>query len=240
MTTGWQGGGSACRPARFHANLALVKLICPRCQQPLPLDDVNVARDVALCRRCQQTFSFAEVALDCDLRAVDLARPPPGAWFRTEGRDFEVGATTRSGAAFFLVPFTLFWSGGSMAGIYGTQFWKGHFDWKLSLFGLPFLLGTCILVPACLMAIAGRVVVRGRNEQGEIFTGVGPIGWRRRFRWGDVTAVGFGTARWQRNYRPVRQILLETPRQKLKFASGLKEERQNFLLAALRRQLGPR
>ena len=196
---------------------------CPRCHQPIPLDDVNVTKDIALCRRCGQTFSFEEVSSHRDAAAVDLNQPPKGAWLREEAGNFEVGVTTRSGSAFFFIPFTLFWSGGSMAIIYGTQIAKGHFDWTQSLFGLPFLLGTCVLVPLCLLTVTGRVTVRVANQEGVVFTGVGGIGWRQRFRVGDVTAVRFGKARWQRNYQPVRQIHIETPAKTLKFASGVNE-----------------
>ena len=47
---------------------------------------------------------------------------------------------------FFFLPFTAIWSGGSMIGIYGTQFWKCEFDLGQSLFGIPFLLGTIVLL----------------------------------------------------------------------------------------------
>ena len=42
---------------------------------------------------------------------------------------FRLTLSTRSCIAFFLVPFTLFWAGGSLGGIYGTQIAKGEFNW---------------------------------------------------------------------------------------------------------------
>ncbi len=211
--------------------------LCPRCQRPIPLDDINVGKDLALCRGCGQAYGFSELAFELDTLNHVAARPPQGSWFRKEGRDFEVGASTRSWSALFLIPFTLFWSGISMSMIYGTQITKGHFDWKQSLFGLPFLLGTCFLVPACLMLAVGHVAVRVRDLQGEIFTGVGFLGWRRRFPWTEVTAIRLETVHHGRRSGPTRKIRLETPKKQLAFASALEEMRQNFLVAMLRQQL---
>ena len=51
---------------------------CPVCRAAIPLEDVNVAADLALCRACGKTCSFAmlsgssEISLDC------LAHPPRG------------------------------------------------------------------------------------------------------------------------------------------------------------------
>lgn len=58
---------------------------------------------------------------------------------------FEISATTESPIAFFLVPFMLVWSGGSLGGIYGTQIANGHFNLFLSLFGIPFCNGDNII-----------------------------------------------------------------------------------------------
>lgn len=221
--------------------LTAVKHLCPHCQRLIPLDDINVAKDVALCRCCGQATSFAElVEEDDDAPVVKVSHPLKGTWLQEKGRNFEVGATTRSWSALFFIPFTLFWAGGLMIMIYGAWVAKGRFEGKHFLFILPFLLGTSLLALTCLMTTLGQVVVRVKNQQGEVFTGVGPVGWRRRFRLGEVGNVRFGTANWKVNGQLVRQLWLETSGKTLKFASGVSQERQEFLLATLRRQLGRR
>src|SRR5690349_15450453 len=134
-------------------NRANVKLTCPTCQGTIPLEDANVSTDIALCRHCSKTFSFAELSQDKVVPDVDTSRPPGGVWMKSRGGEFEVGAASRSWAALFLVPFTLLWSGGSLGGIYGTQIARGRFNLTQSLFGIPFLLGSLILVPATLMTV---------------------------------------------------------------------------------------
>lgn len=220
--------------------LATVNYLCPHCQRPIPLDDINVAKDIALCRGCGQATSFAELVEEENVPAAKVSQPPKGTWFREEGRNFEVGATTRSSSALFFIPFALFWSGGLTVLFYGSQIVKGHFDWAGALFSLPFLLGACVLILTCLMMTLGRVTVRVRDQEGEVFTGVGPIGWRRRFRLGEVRGVRFGTANWQQNGQLVRQLWIETSGKTLKFASSVARERQDFLLGVLRRQIGRR
>ncbi len=217
-----------------------VKISCPNCQRGIPLEDVNVSTDVALCRACTQTFSFAELAQDQATPATDLSRPPAGTWLRQMGGGFEVGATTRSGLAFFLVPFTLLWSGGSLSGIYGSQLLKGQLDWKLSLFGLPFLLGSCFLVPFTLMSVFGKVAVRRTGERGEVFLGIGRVGWSRQFRWSDVTGVRRALTKWQQNDRRVPLIEIQLGSKTIRFGSQLPELRREFLLRALKQVAGIR
>jgi hypothetical protein len=212
-----------------------VKVICPQCQREIPLDDVNVAKDVALCRACVQTFSFSELSQETLGPEVDFTRPPRGVWVRQLGGGFEVGSTTRSAIAFFLVPFTLFWSGGALGGIYGSQIFKGQFDPKLSLFGLPFLIGSLFLVPIALISAFGKLVVRGEGDQGSVFLGVGPVGWTRRFRWSEIKRVHRSMSAWTQNNRRVPLIELEREQKPVRFGTQLSEKRRDFMLAALKR-----
>jgi hypothetical protein len=215
-----------------------MKVICPKCRTALPIEDVNVLTDVALCRRCEQTFAYSELVEEQETGPVDLNRPPQGAWFKRTPGGFEIGSTTRSAVAFFLVPFICLWSGGSLGGIYGSQIIKGKFVLGQSLFGIPFLLGTLVFGSIAVMAVCGKVVVRLDGKNGEVFTGVGPIGVRRRFQKDDVTAVRRADARGGNGGRRRMpfQLTLEG-RKRIRFASGLKTERLEFMLAALRQML---
>jgi hypothetical protein len=218
-----------------------MQLICPNCRREIPTEDVNVAKDIALCRSCNQTFSFAELVQEGSAPAVDLMRPPRGVWFRQDMRGFELGASMRSPAAFFLVPFMALWSGGSLGGIYGSQIHSGKFNLTTSLFGIPFLIGTILLGAFPLMMICGRISIAVQGDQGRIFTGVGPIGWTRRFKWSAVTTVSQEPVGYSKNGQPQVAIVLQGDNNlRLKFASGIKEERRYFMLNALRSLLRKR
>ena len=211
-------------------NIINSKAICPNCKAEIPLADVNVSTEIALCRRCGTTSSFSE-AVATSSTPVDLSRPPKGTWLTRRGNGFELGVSTRHPIAFFLVPFACVWSGGSMGGIYGTQISKGQFNLFMSLFGLPFLVGSIFLVGFTLMTICGKIVLRVDGSQGLLFTGIGPIGFRRHFNWSSVRAI----RRSQRMGRNSThdEITIDADKE-LRFASGIKTERLEFLIAALR------
>lgn len=216
-----------------------MKATCPKCRREIPLEDVNVATDIALCRTCQETFSFSELTQNAAIPNVDLSKPPKGVWYHNQGNEFEVGVTTRSWAALFLVPFTLVWAGGSLGGIYGKQIMHGHFQLFESLFGIPFLLGSVVLISATLMCLFGKMMVRGSGDQGSVFMGVGPLGWNRKFRWNEIKGVRISETKWQRNNQnlPVLELVAAKP---IRFGSGLSEERRNYIMGVLRRRIGNR
>ena len=211
------------------------KLICLKCRSEIPLADVNVSTDIALCRQCGQTWSYADLLADRESADINTMEPPRGAWFNDlSPGTFEVGVSTRSAAALFLVPFMCVWSGFSLGGIYGSQFIKGQFDPKLSLFGIPSVLGTLLFGSIALMTVCGKVVVKVDGENGTVFTGVGPIGWRRRFNWRGVSAVRCTESHGRRG--SVSKHVRFEGEKSLAFATGVKDERLNFMLAVLRRK----
>ncbi len=212
-----------------------MKITCPECGKEIPIADVNPSTDVALCRGCGKTFSFAGLAQEEETPDFDFSKPPRGAWVRQLGGGFEVGSSARSGVAIFLIPFTAVWSGGSLGGIYGKQIARGHFDWKMSLFGIPFLIGSAFLIPIALVTAFGKVVVRGEGDQGSVRIGVGPIGWTRRFRWSEIKGVHRSMTKWQQDGRNLPLIELQRDGKPIRFGSQLSDERSAFVFAALKR-----
>lgn len=216
-----------------------MQVICPQCGKPIPTQDLNVASDIALCRLCGQTHVLSELvrAKSDDASRVDIAHPPPGAWCRTTEHGREIGATTRSPIAFFLVPFFLVWSGGSLGGIYGTQIASGHFNLITSLFGIPFILGTVFLCAMTLMGIGGKVTVTLSRQGGEVFTGIGSVGVRRRFRLDEIATVREVQSPFSHpGYQHYGGIVLEGKR-RIRFGHGLNEARRYFVVEALRQEL---
>ncbi|MEL6562724.1 MAG: hypothetical protein AAFQ94_31435 [Bacteroidota bacterium] len=162
----------------------------------------------------------------------DLNDPPKGTWFRYEMNNLIVGASTRSAAAFFLVPFMIIWSGGSLGGIYGTQILNDEFDIVLSLFGLPFLVGSILFWGITLMTIAGKTEVTLNRYDGRVFTGIGKIGITKKFDWEEIEGVSMTTTRG-RNGKDVKTICLEAPKD-IKFGSALKKDRKYYLYQAVK------
>jgi len=216
-----------------------MEVLCPSCRSRIAPDDINVSTDVALCRSCGNTFRLSEIIGAAPSTSIDLHSPPSGAWYTPMADGFTAGATTRTWLALFIIPFTCVWSGGSMLGIYGTQIMSGKYSLASSIFGVPFLLGTIVLVSWCTMCVAGEVTVTVHSGQLTIFTGVGSIGWRRTCVLSDFSTVregysGLGGWNWNRQQGP--SIRLEGKRA-VAFGSMLSTDRRYFLLKVLQASL---
>ncbi|MCE5269404.1 MAG: hypothetical protein LLG00_16125 [Planctomycetaceae bacterium] len=167
---------------------------------------------------------------------TEIGSPPRGAWFRTGIDGWELGASTRHPIAFFLVPFLCVWSGFSLGGIYGSQIVKGEFNLGTSLFGIPFVIGTVFLGSAAVMAVVGRLVVTVVADDGTVFVGVGPVGWRRRFRWDEMERVEEEDSTTRSSGSSGRVIAL-IGKTKLRFGSMLTDSRRYFFIQVLRKML---
>ena len=207
-------------------------VLCPGCNQPIASDDINVAADVAFCRACNNAVALSglvRASLPTDHDAV-RANPPSGAWFRDDGVETTIGATTRSPTAFFIVPFMIIWSGFSLGGIYGSQIANGQFNVFMSLFGIPFLLGSILFWAIALMTICGRVEVRLRGEDGSIFTGIAGIGWNRKFNRSEFSRVREDLSGWQSSGHRSRHCIVLEGSRRLTFGSMLNEPRRYFVM----------
>ena len=214
-----------------------MKPICPKCQNAFPPEQVNAGTDAAYCPLCAEAYRLSELIEAGQSAEGDLGEPPRGAWFQAGINEWEVGATTRSPAAFFLVPFMGVWSGCSLGGIYGGQIMRGRFDPFMSVFGLPFVAGTLLFGSIAVMTVCGHIRLRVRGDDAEAFAGVGAIGWRRRFAWPDITKITDGASRVNHSGQRSGGISLQGNGRVINFATGVTEERRQFLMAVLRRML---
>lgn len=219
---------------RYRARIGM-QVLCPKCGQVIAGDDVNVVTDIARCQKCDEVFVLSSLVQSSSSGPVDVNDPPRGAWYQPEFNGFVVGATTRHPMAFFLVPFMCVWSGGSLGGIYGSQFFQSKFDLSMSLFGIPFVLGTLLFGSFALMTVCGKVVVSIRDADGVVFTGIGPIGWRRRFEPQQITTVRIEAYRQTDN--PSSMTIVLDGAKKLRFGSMLTEPRRDFVANVLRQEL---
>jgi len=216
-------------------------LSCPTCQTVVLPDDVNVGKDVAYCRKCNAGFSLSEViheeGTSAPEPAVDFNRPPRGVWYESTFDGFVLGSTTRSAVGCFLVPFMCVWSGGSLGGIYGSQIASGKFDLFMSLFGIPFLIGTIVIGSLAAMTVFGKIVLTVNQTSGSVFTGVGGIGVTKRFDLSDMTRVYEEAKRGSKG--AVTKIIVLEGKERITFGSMLSDERRYFVLQVLKKMLKP-
>ena len=213
--------------------------LCPGCRHPIPLDDINVAKDLALCRACGKTWTFSQVNAAKALAGVDLGHPPKGVRVTEYQGSTKIVYHRISPTLLFLIPFTALWSGFSMYGIYGSQIRQGKFDLFSSLFGLPFLMGTVVLCMVILFGLFGRWEINLRRGEGNCFVGIGPFGWRRRFKGGPGARASLEMSSFRTNNQPQESILIEDGGTKIiSFGATLgKRDVKVFIAAAISRAL---
>ncbi len=207
---------------------------CPKCNSVIENDKINIQTDIAQCTSCNEVFKISE-SLNVVDEKFDINDPPAGAWIKNDYDVVIIGATTKSPIAFFLVPFMLVWSGGSLGGIYGYQIMSGEFNLFMSLFGIPFILGSILFWSLALMAIWGKVEMTLDKTGGKIFTGLGTIGITKKFEWKDITTIK--ESQTNLNYPGSRgsKIILDG-KKRISFGSGLKENRRYYLFRSLQKQ----
>ena len=214
---------------------------CQSCSASIPLEDINVAADIALCRKCGAINSFA--ALRTATTDTTLLSKPPPKGVKVE-RDMMGNGTVITyrripvGFLFFFIPFTALWSGGSMYGIYGTQIIKGEFDLQQSLFGIPFLIGTIVLVFILLFCLFGKWTIRLDRGNGTVFVGVGILGWKRKFTYNLSSTVRIAEdSNIRVNRQPLRSITVKTDNKQFAFGGFIRDDAKEFIAATLTREL---
>jgi hypothetical protein len=134
---------------------------------------------------------------------------PKGAKYEETLDGFYLECSTRSGEAFFLVPFTLVWSGFSLTGIYGSQITTGEFNPGQSLLGLIFVIGSVCLLWQTLMKICGEVTLELNHGTLFYFTGIHPIGRRKTVVWRTIDLAREEIDSWGKGGRQYHAIYLE-------------------------------
>ena len=241
----------------------MVTPTCPKCRQVIAAEDINVPADVAFCRHCHVACKLSELAQGTGIDPkVDLSRPPKGAWQRASGLATIIGATHRSlGGAFGLFLIAAFWNGilsvfialalSSTLGLVGVDrpswFPKPIMNGGpmgagitifLWLFLTPFMAVGLAMIAGFFSCLAGRTEVRVRDWQGEVFTGIGSLGFRKKFNREAIKDVRIEDFQWRdsdgdrrRNTHILIELLQGKP---IKFGSSLTDERRQFVAAALR------
>lgn len=167
--------------------------------------------------------------------SVDLSRPPRGvkvAHSLISG--IELSYHRFNPAVLFLIPFTAVWSGFSLWGIYGSQFAKGKFDPAASLAGLPFVLGTVVLISVIVHLLFGRWRMHIDRGTVRVFAGVGPFGRRREMTLGSGALVSLAPGRVHRRGHRTQDIILEHEGRRVHFGATLPDDVRLFIAAVLR------
>ena len=206
---------------------------CPQCNSTILNENINIQDNIAKCTFCSHIFKASEGLNDTDSK-FQINQPPSGAWYEPQSNEVIFGATTRSATALYLIPFTCIWSGFSLSMLYGSQIANQQFSLHESLFGIPFLLGSILLIIQCLMSVFGKVEICANREGGTIFTGIGPIGSKKSFLWREISTINNGISKpWFQ--RDDQEAIVIEGTSSYTFGGDLNEQRRYYILNALKK-----
>ncbi|CAG5082907.1 hypothetical protein [Parvicella tangerina] len=211
---------------------------CPNCRHPIASSEVNVQKDIAHCSSCNHVFKISEnieaAEDDILLESFDPAVTPDGVHHEIKSDGVYISIKTGSAkTAFILIPFTLAWSGFSLGMLYGRQILSGEFDLVMSIFGLPFLAGSILLIGVVLNSLAGRATLHLTNSGGTYFHGVGTLGIKKKWRWEETVQIidTISTVRYPGS--GTRAIKIEGP-SRISVGSAIKDDKVDYFYYALR------
>jgi len=166
-----------------------MEVVCKSCKSKIKTENINVAKDTAYCSSCENITALSALVSSSANTSFNPNKSEAGIKISDQSYSWSIEARHLGPLAIFLVPFTAVWAGGSLSGIYGSQIAKGELNLEQSLFGLPFLIGSIVLVTFTLMSLFGRTIISNENGKALIFIGIGKIGWYRRFDWNSIDRV---------------------------------------------------
>lgn len=169
----------------------------------------------------------------------DLSQPPRGVSVsRSLISGINIAYRRVNPTVLFLIPFAAIWSGLSLGGIYGKQFGEGKFDPVMSLAGLPFVIGTIVLVAVILFMLFGKWRVQINRGVARFFVGIGPCGRHNEIAFDGGTRVDLPDAYVKVRRIPRQVIKVTTGERTVNFAAGMPHEVRLYFAAVLREAVG--
>lgn len=137
---------------------------CPECGLPIVVANLALAQGIAVCRFCEELHPLpaCQKAIPFEHRNHIIPQHdlPKGVQLEEMKDGFRLILSSRNWCNFFgIASFTIVWSGVLLGVIYGTQIASGEFNIMQTLFGLPVLGVTVLLVHLSIMSVVGQCVI---------------------------------------------------------------------------------
>lgn len=234
---------------------------CPSCDAPLSNTDINLSEGVALCPDCGKLARLGEL-IDYERPSEEVVNnPPSGCTLQNDNDATWIRISLRSIGILLVTLFVcLFWNGIvsvfvliALSGLY-TNLVGPLPDWApaptmeggeqiplgmtlfLCVFLTPFVTIGSIMIGAVLLSLFGVITIHIAVHAASVRTGVGPIGWTRRFDPSTVRSIRTGLSKWQVNGEHKELIEIDADRA-VRFGAGLNNAKREWVIAVLRRLL---
>jgi len=241
--------------------------LCPQCNQIIPDQDINESTEIAFCRHCKGSISLGKLrhSQRIPTQTGDPV-PPMGAWYRDDGRQKVIGATCRStlkaiNSGMVAVPWTiavLILIGVTLIATLESLGIRVP-DWiPIQAREIGAKSGGCMVVFMWLFAVifaglgirklgvffllcAGKVEIVIAEGVGSVTTNAFGMGRRTPFNPSRVHGVWIEQERFSRKKRTIyKPIIVLKPEDAgpIRFGLQLREDRLEYLVAALNQALG--
>lgn len=213
-------------------------LQCPNCQSEIGEADFNVSTDLAYCRNCRSELSYSELrsaVSGADFTALEC---PQHVKVEDMGGRTEITYKRIQPAVWFLIPFTCLWSGISVGLGLIMPLMKNEFDPTRSLFMIPFLIGTVILIGVILFLLLSKLRIILDGDQSEVTLEFGPFTWRRRFDFSNVKSVTIRASSLKINDVAQSEVcLIRNDGDPIAFGCLMKEESRQYVAKVIASRL---
>ena len=215
---------------------------CPDCRTVIAQDDMNIKEGVGVCSRCGKISKLIDLVEEFD--SADYSRllyekPPRGIKLVRDKMNpiGEVTLTYRriNPAVLFLIPFTAVWSGFSMTAIYIAPLLnEGTIPIEQALLGIPFLLGTILLLCTICTMLFGKKILTLSNGKGTYAFKVFGIGRTKHFELNRSTRIENTETNYQVNHNTQPQITITNGSKRVNMFAGLRYDAMDYIIALLR------
>ena len=215
---------------------------CPNCRTVIAQDDMNIKEGVAVCSRCGKISKLIDLVEEFD--SADYSRllyeKPPRGIKLVRDKMNPIGEVTLiyrriNPAVLFLIPFTAVWSGFSMTAIYIAPLLnEGTIPIEQALLGIPFLLGTILLLCTICTMLFGKKILTLSNGKGTYAFKVFGIGRTKHFELNRSTRIENTETNYQVNHNTQPQITITNGSKRVNMFAGLRYDAMDYIIALLR------
>lgn len=215
---------------------------CPNCRTIIAHDDMNIKEGVGVCSRCGKISKLIDLVEEFD--SADYSRllyeKPPRGIKLVRDKMNPIGEVTLiyrriNPAVLFLIPFTAIWSGFSMTAIYIAPLLnEGTIPIEQALLGIPFLLGTILLLCTICTMLFGKKILTLSNGKGTYAFKVFGIGRTKHFELNRSTRIENTQTNYQVNHNTLPQITITNGSKRVNMFAGLRYDAMDYIIALLR------
>ncbi|MFH4968991.1 hypothetical protein V8G61_12370 [Gaetbulibacter sp. M240] len=221
---------------------------CEKCHQTISFKDIDIENNHVKCKACghesEVSQFFADFAskfqdnLGFNPKQVDpnfdIHKPPKGAWIHRKFNDTIIGATTRSLKGVIVILAAVLFTRIVYNLVYIDIIQKNDYNTETVIIGLIFVVLLGFLYNLSLMGLFGKVEITTDHDGGNIFTGIGPIGTVKTFKWQDVSSITEKSPKHMRPSTFYNTHIQIYGQKKITFGSQLTEAKKHYIINAMK------